>query len=450
MAKPRRFGTREWARQALFGPDGTTCLTAYIVALIVLPARLVFEAIGGTGTPAVLIGAGGFLWWLWQHVTRPRPMPQTARPITLALFAFAVTILGSYISGTLRVSRPVEVRAMDAGLIMLVSWMGVALLCTDGVPDASRLMTLLRRLSVLAGIEGFLGVVQFATGISIVDNIQIPGLSANAVVSGIGSRDGFVRPSGTAIHSIEFGMTMTAVLPLCLYFAMNYPGRSKRWRWLAVAAVSVAIPLSISRSALIGTVVALAVLLPSWTPKARLATLGAVVGLALALFAFVPGFLGTVTNLFTGIGSDDSARSRTDSYSLAWSFIERAPWFGRGFASFLPDYRILDNLYLGLAIEAGFLGLVTFVATFVTGIVLAERLRRSSTSPELRGLVRALTASTAATMSGYAFFDAFAFPQLTGVGFLFLGAVGALYRFYPPGPKLAGPRAAGPTASAEA
>src|SRR2546430_13733022 len=58
-------------------------------------------------------------------------------------------------------------------------------------------------------------------------------------------------------------------------------------------------------------------------------------------------------SLFTGISRDDSALSRTDSYAVAGAFISRAPLLGRGPATWLPPYRILDNQFLGSLIEIG-------------------------------------------------------------------------------------------------
>ena len=80
--------------------------------------------------------------------------------------------------------------------------------------------------------------------------------------------------------------------------------------------------------------------------------------------------------LFTGISQDDSARSRTDSYALAFDFIQQRPFFGRGFSTFLPTYRIIDNQYLGLLIETGVVGLLAFISLLVTALVVAGRLSR--------------------------------------------------------------------------
>jgi O-antigen ligase len=146
------------------------------------------------------------------------------------------------------------------------------------------------------------------------------------------------------------------------------------------------------------------------------------------VYVAVPGMLGTITQLFTGISSDTSAASRTDSYALAGQFIARAPVFGRGFATFLPAYRILDNQYLGTLIEMGVVGLVSVLALFLTGMWTAWRLRRQMAASPRRQLGHALLASVAAGALSFAFFDAFSFPQVAGLMFFVLGCVGAARR----------------------
>lgn len=408
--------------------DGAAFLTLYAVLTLLLPARLVLAPLGGAGSPATMLGIGAALWWLWDIVDRARRRHGPAQPVRRAVLLFALAVLASYVVGVSRPIAGVEQRSMDSGMINLVAWTGVILVASDGIPSKERLEVLLRRVGLLAGLEGLLGIIQFATGRSFVDLIQIPGLTANASVFNVGDRDGFARPAGTAIHSIEFGVTMAAMLPICLHLALA-PGPAGRFRrWFPVAAISVAIPLSISRSALVGSLLALLFLLPTWRPSVRRRAYGAIVGLLFFMFLLVPGFLGTLGKMFTGISNDPSARSRTDSYSLAWEFVSRSPVFGRGFLTFLPEYRILDNQYLGLLIDAGVLGVLSLVAIFATALTCALLVRRRSDDPTVRSLAVALAASVAALASSYAFFDAFAFPQAAASSFMLIGCVGAIWR----------------------
>jgi O-antigen ligase len=148
-----------------------------------------------------------------------------------------------------------------------------------------------------------------------------------------------------------------------------------------------------------------------------------------AVYVILPGVLGTMLRLFTGISEDASTRSRTDSYALAFEFIRQHPVFGRGLSTFLPRYRILDNQYLGLLIEAGIVGLVAFLALLVTALVVALRLSRTLLDPSDRSLARSLMATIACAALSCATFDVFGFPQVSGMLFFAIGAIGALIRF---------------------
>jgi O-antigen ligase len=161
------------------------------------------------------------------------------------------------------------------------------------------------------------------------------------------------------------------------------------------------------------------------------------------VFVTVPGMIGTLVGLFSGIGSDSSAQSRTGSYSLAGMFIERAPIFGRGFQTFLPEYRILDNQYLLSVIETGLVGVAALLGFFVTGIVTARRARRLADTEAVKGLAQALAASCAAGMASFALFDALSFPQVANLVMLVVGVAGGLYRLL----QVGGPDAVSPAAA---
>jgi polysaccharide biosynthesis protein PslJ len=408
-------------------PDGTTFLTCYLVLLFAIPSRLIIGPLGAAGTPAQLVGIAATLWWFWHMLAQPLDHEMQPRPMRRAMLVLVAAILASYIAAMSRPIAMIELSSTEIGLLSMLSWLGVLLVANDGIPDRRRLDVLVRRLVLAGGLVAALGVLQFATGTAFTDLIQIPGLTSNSVLVSVRDREGFNRPSGTALHPIEFGTTLAVLLPLCLHLAFHPGGLGRLRRWFPVAAVSLAIPLSISRSAIVGAAVVLVMLLPTWTRSARRWTLAAIASGTLAMFVIVPGFLGTITRLFTGISKDTSARSRTDSYAMAWEFVERAPLTGRGFLTFMPEYRILDNQYLGMLIDTGFLGSAALIALFTTGVVVAVRQRRRSEEDEVRSLALSLAASVSAAAVSFFFFDAFSFPMLAGVTFLVLGLIGALH-----------------------
>ncbi|MGO4276439.1 O-antigen ligase family protein, partial [Paenibacillus sp. TAF58] len=145
------------------------------------------------------------------------------------------------------------------------------------------------------------------------------------------------------------------------------------------------------------------------------------------VYVAIPGMLGTLTKLFTDISSDTSAESRTGSYMLVWDFFTKAPFFGRGISTFLPEYRILDNQYLLVLIELGLVGFIALIAYLITAISSAIVSRQHTADPRVRSLAPALIAAVVAGALSFATFDAFSFPQVSDLLFLCIGFIGALW-----------------------
>jgi len=293
---------------------------------------------------------------------------------------------------------------------------------------------LLGRISLAGGALATFGLIQFVTHQPWTDHIVIPGLSANQTIYGAQSREGFTRPSGTAIHPIEFGAVLCMILPLSLARSLTGSalgaGRARGAirRWYPTLAIAVAITISISRSAMVSAAVAVLVLIPVLSRRTRRLTyvLGGL--LAVAVFVLVPGMLGSILGLFTGIGTDTSSRSRLDSYGIAFDYFSRSPVLGRGFSTFLPRYRIFDNEYLLLLVEVGVVGVLALLWLIGSALHAGSRARRLSTDAPTRYLAQGLVASVAAGATSVALFDAFSFPMVPGTLFLMMGCCGALLR----------------------
>jgi O-antigen ligase len=408
--------------------DAVTVLTAYVVLLIGIPSRYVLAPIGAVGTPAWVVGLGGLFWWCSYRLMQPASLVPVVQPARRAFLFVVASILASYVVAMSRPVNAAETSTAQAGLLSLAGWAGILLLATDGVTSRERLDRLLRRLSIAGGLAAALGIAQFQTHRPLTEFLRLPGLTANQQLDSVLGRNGFPRPAGTAAHPIEFGVMLTILLPIALHYALHDQHRGKVRRWFPVITLSAAIPLSVSRTAVISTVIVLLFVMPTWSARIRRRGYLFITAMLAAVFVSVPGMLSTLTGLFTGIGSDDSAASRTDSYTLAWTFIERAPVFGRGFSTFLPSYRILDNQYLLTMIDTGFVGLFTLLALFACSFLVMFRVRRHSTDPTTRRLAQTLAASIAAGAASFAFFDALSFPLLAGLVFLVIGCANALYR----------------------
>ncbi len=444
-------------------------LTLFVVFRFAIPSRYVVGPLGGAGAPAQLVGMGVGLWWLADRLVQPWSRSRLVQPIRRCALAFLLVVLVAYLVAAVRPISADEQLAADRALLNVLAWTGVMFAAMDGVTSRSRLDTLVRRLVLLGGLEACVGILQLLTGRTLIEYLHLPGLSDTGVDEGLLSRGSFLRPAGTAVHPIEFGVTLAMLLPLALHLAVADGGRrSAAARWWPVGAITFALALSVSRSALICAAVGLPLLLTAWPTRLRRRVYLAVPVLAAGLALALPGFLRTVLNLFTGLGTDSSASSRTDSYALAWSFITRAPVIGRGMGTFLPRYRILDNQYLGSLIEIGAVGVACMLCLFVAPAVTGWRLRMAAvTSPAaslpVRGAVirgagharagegaprsqlgPALAAGIAGGTVSFAFFDAWNFPMIPSVMFVLFGCVGALRRLQREGDRAedgAGPAA---------
>lgn len=405
--------------------DAISVLSLFLVLLLVVPSNRSVGALGGAGAPALLLALGAFVWWCWYHIQRVAPsLARKSQPVRIAVLAFAACAILSYAAGASRALSDAELNALNLGVLRMAALAGILLVALDGIPNRKRLLILLRRVCLFGGLFALLGLMQFATGYSFVDSISIPGLSVNDA-SALQDRAGFNRAEATSRHPLEYAFVLSMILPLALTLALTENHRNVFARWFPVAAISSAALLSVSRSAIVGVLVGFLVLLPSLSASNRRRLIAAALGAVILVGLLVPGMLGTIRGLFGG--EDTSLASRTNSYDTALAFVELNPWVGRGFGTFLPQYKILDNQYLLLLIETGFLGLIAFGGLLITAMLVAVRAQRHYEGP-LGKMGQALAASLASGAVLTAFFDAFSFPQAAGTLFFIAGLSGAYWR----------------------
>ena len=169
-------------------------------------------------------------------------------------------------------------------------------------------------------------------------------------------------------------------------------------------------------------------LLPTFEPAIRKRAYAAIAALCVCVYMTIPGLLSTLSTMFTGISTDTSAKSRTESYALAEMLIGRAPFLGRGYGTFLPKYRIFDNQVLLTAIQGGLIGVVALLALVITPIVACLRARRASTDMRVRTLGPCLAAGIGAGAASLLFYDTFAFAMGTSLLFIIIGCAACLVR----------------------
>jgi O-antigen ligase len=424
-ARRRRGGLyRSQQRLRSLGPD--RILAVYIVLLLFVPARLVFSGIGAVGTLANMFLLVAFIWyavsWLMRDI---RPARQTRLP-RLALFGYAVAVLLSYVALGRRDADPLEYSAGDRALLQLLVWVPLILLTTSLTQYAQidRLLRLYVRCCTVLGVIAF---AEFILKRSLTAWIRIPGMSTS-VTEDLVTRGDFVRPTATASHTLELATIMALALPFALQQAFHGHGRSWWRRWLPVAIISLAAVMTVSRTSIIGLVVVMLVLLPTWDSRrvgrALLLTIPGVAGLKVIL----PGLVGTVLGLFTAMfnGGDNSTQSRTATSDSVSKYLVERPWTGRGAGTFLPLlYRYTDNQYLLALLEIGVIGLLAIVGLYLVTAHCGAAGRRRFTDPARRETGQGFVAVGLVMLVVTVTFDTLSFPMVAGSVFLMMGLAGA-------------------------
>jgi O-antigen/teichoic acid export membrane protein/O-antigen ligase len=415
------------------GAGGITVLkilTTYLVLLELVPSAWVVPALGAVGTPSNIFALLSLLWYLLSWLGgRIAPAPATRSPRVIMCFLTASMLL-AYISLGQSSRAPVstEVTAADRGLIGLAAWIGVVVVSSAGIRDYTQLQTLLRRAVLMGTAVAALGIFESFTKSNPIASLHVPGLDPVSTADQFLTRAGLTRPSSTAQHPLELAGVLTMLLPFAIQQALDPVRTGWLRKWAPVALIGGMIPLTVSRTSIIGLVVVLVMLLPTWRPARRWAALMFLALGALAAKVAVPGLGTTVVNMFSALtdGGDASTQARVSDYAGVAPYIEQRPWFGRGFGTFIPDlYRYTDNMYLLSLVEIGIFGTLVIAALFIVGYRAGRIGRRLYTDESRRELGQAFAAAMAAGLIVSATFDSLTFPMFAGLAFLLLGLAGA-------------------------
>ena len=422
-------------------------IAVYVFLLLCIPSQLIIRPIGSPGTPANLWGIFCLLWWVVATLGgQNRVHGWTPTRTTFGLLALAV--LTSYAAGTatgwyapanihqetdelwtLVMVQPDAmnekiISAADRGLLSFMGWAGVVLLTCEGLRGWRDLELIVTWLSRFGGFVAALGIIQYFTGIDIAALFTIPGLSANSEFGEVTTRSVVNRVSSTAVHPIEFGVVMAGLFFLALHRSLFT--RTSKLSWVPTLLIGIALPMSVSRSAILAIAITGIVIIAGWPSRWRFAALlilpFAVVGMRL----LAPGLLGTIRSLFTNLNVDPSVTGRTEDYDAVLSVYGNNPLFGQGLYTFVPRYyRIVDNQMLLSLIELGAFGLTVLIVFISTGYLLARGARRRSSDPRERDLALVISGGIVGLAVSYFTFDAWAFPMVAGLTFLLIGMAGA-------------------------
>jgi O-antigen ligase len=411
--------------------DGATLVVVYVVALLVIPARLVL-AIPMTLPPALVVALGLGLAWLATQMVNTLGMGKGRNAVRFAVTLFLAAHLLTYGIATRRYLPIDELTVADSSLIRILATVSVAIFLCDAIATQDRLDRVLKVVLGCTAVVAAVGLLQFGLGVDLPSYVSLPGLRVQDTgYAAFESRSIFRRPTGTTNHPIEYGLVCAIAVPLGAHYvfkARDAGVPAGRW-WVCLALVGLGAMTALSRTAILGLVVSgivMVVTLPK-RRKASIVTVGG--GFFLLASLVVPGMFGTLRGMFTNLGDDPSVKARTADYADVSTVIDQHPLMGRGFGTYLPSkFAILDNQYLTTIIENGYVGLVVLITMLLTGLYAAIRARSLTQDEGLRGIGGCLIAAVLVCAIGAATFDLFAFGIATGMLFVVMGMSGALLR----------------------
>jgi O-Antigen ligase len=238
----------------------------------------------------------------------------------------------------------------------------------------------------------------------------------------------FGRPAVTG--PTQHGLAVTTMLALTLPFAIVGIVQSRERRNKLAYATATALILAgtvatVRKTALIVPAASLIVLLAYWRREMlRLAPLGLVLVVVMQLLS--PGALTSIRyELQAEKVTGGSTEGRTEDYDAIAPDVKTHLATGRGYGTYdSHKYRLLDNQYLVLLIEVGFLGIAAYLAIMLAVVLVGHRTIRSGDPSRAPPAVAAAAASAGFFVCN-GLFDVLAFPQAPYL-FFFVAALAVI------------------------
>ena len=407
----RRLPTRD--------PGGPPPLLLRVTAFSVFffPASMILDPLGAAGTVPMILALVLMVFWLVSSVLGLHDPVPVRHPGRLAIGVLLFATLLSYaalMAGWTGGSTVATRASADRWLLLLAASAAIILVAGETIRSLDDAMRYVRAILAGALFCCLVAVVQFYAHINPMDWIAsaMPGFTYNGGDTTFQLRGALVRVAGSTFTPIELGVVCSMLLPLSIW-RLLFDTTGRKWMHaLGTVLLVFGIATTISRSGILGLVVAMVVCIPFLPSVARQWAFVAVPFAVVALFLGVPGLISTLAGALSPSASDLSITTRTDNYPRVIAMLYERPWLGAGPGNYLPDnaLHILDNQYLGTVVTMGLVGLAGIVAYLVLPAVTAVHSARTARSSSLRALAGAVAGGLAVGAVGSLTFDSLSFP----------------------------------------
>ena len=332
-------------------------------------------------------------------------------------WAFAAFVAIAAVSIVVQGETLVRIGEMDLAtkqLALLISYL-VFFGLAASILRASEVTKMLKAMLVLACVTAIGVVVEYRLGINPFHDWIGP-LFGYVRPEGIGGIDSIGREQifGPGVHPLAAAVMFSMALPFA--FAWLLEAKERRERILYGLAVVILIAGAVAtqkKTAMVGPLVCILVL-TAYRPRQMLRLTPLALVLVVVVDFTAPGALGGVVDQFSpgSVNKVDTTQDRVSDYQAVTPDIAEHPLLGRGYGSYdQKKHRILDNLYLTLAIGVGLLGIVAYLSILVTSFLEANRVARSG-DPDRGPPAMAASASICVALVSGALLDFLSFPQL--------------------------------------
>ncbi|WP_336669519.1 O-antigen ligase family protein [Tsukamurella sp. USMM236] len=426
--------TRAWSvlrtpgRSTTSPPDLPFALFVGTACFFLLGMQQTFTVPGTFGlSVGQTLFAGAGITWVCLNITGFSG-PVRDRVTLFAVLGYVTTSFLSFGASQMRGVPYVAQVALDRYILGDLYLLGAVLFLLTVLRSVGSLRIVIGGLVIGATLSAWFGLVKVATGIDLAAYFTLPGLNFRdyQIVTNL-MREGVARPQGSAGHPLELSAILTVMTPLGVALALEAKARrvNTYWLWTGCTVILVGGALvTLSRSAVVGTAAAVAVMCWRW-PITRVAAVLIAGGTAIGLgLLFQLKFISAMFAVFAGAFGDDSLHSRGRGLAYASEHFWEHPWLGQGVGAY-PALKqpVLDNQYVSRLMEAGVIGFATFVAALVVGLLLALRSSRSK-NPSIAELSGGIAGALAAVAVISLILDTAGFVQIWFLTWILIALAG--------------------------
>lgn len=409
-----------------FGLDGVLSLKRAVLALLVV--AILFPPIRLPGgipdvRPEFIITVVAWGLLLLSHLATGLPIRLRRHPSYKWFGFFGLSILVSMTYAAIVKNQPIIGRDFQELIKLLLYFLIFALIANQDIKPTSlkHYYKLALVILMLSALFGFMQYIDFAGINQILSPYYAPTQMRGLLIHG--------RITGTTPNPNEFGALMVLAISLAISGVLFFEERKMRLLcWVALPVFGFALVLTMSRSSLVATFLAVGLILIlflkqggikyKWKRILTLVAFAFIIGVFILQFApekalFRYSQLTTFTEATSWV-------ARVEKWKTHFAIWMESPWFGWGPGKATMG-TIVDNEWLLLMRRYGFIGLSIFLGLFGSLFLGLSRIRNVNTEAS----VIALTVALQGTFGGYALYMMLASIyhslQLMPIFLLFLG-----------------------------